>query len=354
MTRSETPGVLIGLSNVMTARRDRVPPGGAPDPARLDRLRLRARRALEGREAYIHDAVLAGRRVRLYSNSHHLADFWRDNFHVETEWRATTGLDVPREPALTVHAIIGVGEEAEASCASGAEVFLFNTSYYQDLRACTLEALARLIPAGDALVHGGAVDLAGRGLVWTYPRELIHPTPTWSLMEGAGAQLVGDGWILQEGSGPVRSLERRLYVRSSLIASHPALAARFIRCKFENVPLPNAAQADALAPLAASLLREALRADSRGALRAWPEAKALDFLLRLIADPDARVLVDPAELYGKTRVLSATRAAVAFELRAGAAGAPAPATVPPFPCPGWTLSAGDDPRALARLMAGRT
>jgi hypothetical protein len=343
---TEAPGVLIGLSNVMTARRDRVPRGGAPDAARLERLRTRARRALEGREAYVHDAVLLGRRVRLFSNSHHLADFWRDLFPIETEWRAATGRDVDREPAFTAHAVVGVEDEPQASHVAGNELFLFNTSYFQDLRASLFEALA-----APGLVHGGAVEIGGRGLAWTYPKEVVHPTPTWGLMELPGSRLVTDGWLLHEG-GRTGAVERRLYLRPSLVEAYPALANRLVRAKFENVPSPNAAQADALAARAAATLDGALRAEPRGALKAWPEAKARDFVMRLIADPDARALVDPAELYGKTRVTASTTVAAAFELRAGEGDA-APGAVPPFPGTGWALPAGGDSRALARRMAGK-
>lgn len=344
---TESPGALIGLSNVLTDRRERVPRSGQTDAAAADRLRTRARRALEGREAYIHDAVLLGRRVRLFSNSHHLADFWRDLFPIETEWRASTGRDVDPAPALTVYAAVGVEGEPAASHAAGAELFLFNTSYFQDLRSCVFQALA-----GPDLVHGGAVELSGRGLAWTYPPEVIHPTPTWGLMEASGAKLVGDGWLFHEGGGRARAVERRLYVRASLVETYPALANRLVRAKFENVPSPTAAQADALAARAEAALDGALRAEPRAALAAWPRAKALDFVLRLIADRDARVLADPAELYGKGRVASSTPVAAAFALRAGGGDA-SPAAVGPFPGPGWALPAGDDSRALARWMAGK-
>ena len=76
---SETPGTLIGTSNVMTRTRTRVPQGLDPDTnaSLRERLRAHASRAIEGRESFIHDAVVLGRRIRLFSNSHHLADFWR-------------------------------------------------------------------------------------------------------------------------------------------------------------------------------------------------------------------------------------------------------------------------------------
>jgi len=103
---SESPGTLIGLSNVLTKTRARVSIGLDPDSnaSLLERLRTHAARAIEGRESFIHDAVVLGKRIRLFSNSHHLADFWRDNFPTEAEWKEVTGQTVSRAPALVVHA----------------------------------------------------------------------------------------------------------------------------------------------------------------------------------------------------------------------------------------------------------
>jgi hypothetical protein len=101
----------------MTRARTRVAAGVDPDanPALLERLRTRAARAIEGRESFIQDAVVLGKRIRLFSNSHHLADFWRENWPGEGEWKETTGQTVAREPALVVHAMINVEGEPEAS-----------------------------------------------------------------------------------------------------------------------------------------------------------------------------------------------------------------------------------------------
>ncbi|HVR86087.1 MAG TPA: hypothetical protein VMU54_17325, partial [Planctomycetota bacterium] len=125
---SEAAGTLIGQSNVMTRLRARVSPGPDPDSstALLERVRTHATRGIEGRESFIHDAVILGKRVRLFSNSYHLADFWRENWWTEGEWRATTGQSVSHEPALVVHAMINIPEEAEASYVSldRQEVFL--------------------------------------------------------------------------------------------------------------------------------------------------------------------------------------------------------------------------------------
>jgi hypothetical protein len=351
---SESPGVLIGLSNVLTRTRARVPAGGDLDrePALRERLHTLARRALEGRESFIHDAVLHGRRVRLFTNSHHLADFWRDNFPTESEWRASAGTPVPPEPILTVYAAVGVEGEAEATYASAArnEVYLLNTSYYADLRACALQAFARKVAAEGSVLHGGAVELAGRGVAWTYPKEVIHPTPSWGFLDRPDARFVADGWFWVESPSRVHALEKQLYVRTSTIASHPELVPKVLRSKCENVPDLDPARADAGAPAAQEVLEAASRT---GGLRSLPEERAREFVLRLLASPDARMMVDPALVWGKSRMRRTTVATAAFALRAGPGDGSRPAVVPPFPCAGFEIhveSVPGHPRELARLI----
>ncbi len=319
---SESFGALIGLSNVLTRSRSRSPAGPDldADPGLRERLHAEATRALEGSEAFIHDAVVHGRRVRLFTNSHHLADFWRDNWPTEAEWLGTTGLGVPRPPALTVYAMIRVPAQPEASYASErrGEVFLFNTSWYGDLRACALEALDRRLAAeGEGLLHGSAVELEGRGLVLLYPKEVIHPTPVWGLMELPSSRFVAEGWLLRDATGRVRAVEKGIYVRASVAAAYPERAAALLRGKFENVP-------DGAAG-------------------------------RLTLSDDARALVAPAALFGKERVTAGPLApAAAFALRAGGGEAVRPASVPPFDGEGYELCVGavpGHPREVARLIA---
>lgn len=355
---SETPGTLIGLSNVMTRTHARVPAGVDPDtnPALIERLRTHAARAIEGRESFIHDAVVLGKRVRLFSNSHHLADFWRDNWPTEGEWKEATGQTVAREPALVVHAMINVAAEPEASYVSLArqEVYLFNTSYYGDLRATTMEALGRLIGKAGFVIHAAAVEINGRGLALVYPKEVIHPTPTWGLMELPGSKFVGDGWLALEPSGRIHALEKSLYVRTSVLSSYPEAAARMLFSKFENVPDLTPALEDQYASLAEGLDETARRNDPQRGLRGLPPERSRQQLTRLVASPDARALVGAAALFGKARVLRTTNAAVAFALKAGAGEPVHPAAVEPFPCPGYEVYVGavaGHPREVARLIA---
>jgi hypothetical protein len=322
---SEAPGVLIGLSNVMTTLRQRVPPGPDPDgtPGLRDRLRTNALRALEGPEAFIHDAILLGRRVRLFSNSHHLADFFRDHWMTEGEWKAATGRPVPRDPELTVYATIGVPAEAPASYTSGngREAYLFNTSYYGDLRALAAEALGRRFEPWARILHGGAVEVNGRLLVLLYPKELIHPTPVWGLMEHPGARLLAEGWLAVDADGRAHALERRLYVRTSLVEYYPKHAAGLLASKLENVP---------------------------------PGAEAS---LRLSASPDSRAMLDASTLFGRASILGGpAEPAAVFRLTAETGEEIRPAPEDSFLCPVYEVPAGDapgHPRELARRIAAR-
>lgn len=344
--KSEQPGVLVGLSNVLTSRTDRAPRGGEPDAERRDLLRTLARRALEGREAFIHDAALAGRRARLFTNSHHLWDFFRDNFPSAAEWKASTGLDLPRDPAFTLWAPVGVEGAPQGSCLAGAEAFLFNTSWYGDLRALAMECLARALAMEGHVIHAGAAEVDGRGLVWRYPKDVIHPTPTWGLLEMPGSRIVADGWIVADADGRVQALEKQLYVRTSLVASYPALLPKVLRAKFENVP--------AEAAVAGEILDEARRNDPARALAGLPPERAREIAGRLVASADARMMVDPAALYGRARVATSLKADAAFALKAADGAALQVAPVEPFPCPGWAVNVGavaGHPREVAKLLA---
>lgn len=356
---TESFATLVGVSNIATEARSRFPAGPDPDaePGLRDRLLTRARRALEGREAFIHDAVLLGRRVRLYSNSFHLADFWRDNLETEAAWMERTGRPVDREPALTVYALIRVDGERQSSyfASTSGEVYLFNTSYYADLRACTMEAAARQL--GVRLLHAGVVDAGARPLVLLYPDEIIHPTPVWGLMERPAARFLADGWVAADAEGRIEAVERRLYVRCSLIRDYPALAARFLRAKFENVPNPAPALLERQTTGAREILTVARKHDPGGALRHLPEDRALETFARLTATDDARALVDPVALFGRSRVTRGPLAPSAvFALRAGEGKVFTETTVEGFACPAWEVRVGavpGHPRELALQISAR-
>jgi hypothetical protein len=234
------------------------------------------------------------------------------------------------------------------------EVFLFNTSYYGDLRACTMEALGRLIGKAGFVLHAAAVEINGRGLALVYPKDVIHPTPTWGLLEMPGSKFVGDGWLALEPSGRVHAVEKSLYFRTSVLLSYPQFAARVLFAKFENVPDLTPAIEDARAAAAEGLDEAARRHDPQQGLRGLPPERSRQQLMRLVAAPDSRAILSAATLFGKARILRSTTAATAFALKAGAGEPVHPAAVEPFPCPGYEVYVGavpGHPREVARLIA---
>jgi hypothetical protein len=357
----EKPGILVGLSNIVTAARGRVPRGPDPasDPGLRDRLRTHARRALEGREAYIHDAVLFGRRLRLFTNSFHLADFWKENFHSEAEWRARVGPPPERgRTDLAVHAMIDIPEEPEGSYVSPSlgEVYLFNTSWYGDLRASALEALDAKLAPGARIFHGAAAIRGGRAAAFLYPREVIHPTPVWSLLEEyPDARLLAEGWFAVDDRGWIHPIEKGLYLRTTLLEHFPRYAGRVLSARFENVPDPDPEAAQAARAKAQAVQDAALAAEPHGPLRGFPVERAREILLRLLASSDARMMVAAEAFVGKARLARDPVApAAVFLLEAGAGDPFRPARQEPFGAPTFAVRVGAlpaDPRAAARRIA---
>jgi hypothetical protein len=358
---NECLGTLIGLSNIVTRPRARVASGPDLDSAAAlrERLRTRALRALEGRESYIEDAIVAGRRIRLFTNSHHLADFWKENFFSPADELARTGRRAGPEPDLVVYAAIDLEGEAEGSYASASkrEVFVLNTSYYGDLRATTLEALAPTVAREGQLLHAAAIQANGRSRLLLYPKEVIHPTPTWGLMELPGSAFLSDGWVFVDAQNRMWPAEKGFYFRTQALESYPPFASRLLRAKFENVP---DATPELLAEKRGALettLEAALRSDAGGPLKALPAERARHFILRLIGSSESRGIVDPATLFGKSgQARAPLEVASVFVLEAGPGEPFREVSIERFPCPAFEVHAGavqGHPRELARLIASR-
>jgi hypothetical protein len=356
---TESAGVLIGLSNVLTSARARAAAGPPLDghAAIRDRVRSRALRALEGRECRIEDVIVHGRRLRLLTNSHHLADFWRENFASETQWRETQGPPPPRQPAVTVHAAVGLEGEPEASYADAgrSEAYLVNSSWYGDLRACAMEALARVLAPEGRVLHGAAAEVAGRGLLVIYPKEVILPTPTWGLLELPGSKFLADGWLFLAKDGRVLALERGVYFRACTVAHYPDLVPRLLGARFENVPDPDPAELERRGPEAQALLDRLREADPSGRLRSMPSERGRELIVRLTTGTDARALASAASLFGASRVIGALRPDAAFALQAGKGGPLAePAAFEGLPCPAFAVRPEvhtGHPREVARVIA---
>jgi hypothetical protein len=252
---------------------------------------------------------------------------------------------------------VGVEGEPEASYADArrSEVYLLNTSWYGDLRACAMEALARVLAPEGRVLHGAAAEVAGRGLVLVYPKEVILPTPTWGLMELPGSKFVADGWLLLAKDGRILALERGVYFRTCTVAHYPDLVLRLLGARFENVPDPDPAELERRGPEAQAVLDRLREADPSGRLRGMPSERGREMIVRLTTGTDARAMASAATLFGAPRVIGTLRPDAVFALQAGKGGPLAePAALEGFPCPGFTVRPEvhtGHPREVARVIA---
>lgn len=294
---SESPGTLIGRSNIRTEGGETVTALSEPDADTLDHLRMIAVRALEGREAFIHDAVFNGRRVRLYSNSHHLADFWRECWLSEAEWASRTGLRVERDPVVTLYAMIRVPDQAPSRLLAGTDGFLFNTSRYDALRELCLQALAA---ADLAVRRGSVVESGGRMRVFPGPAGETRATGFWETTASVDSRFVAEDAYVVDGDGRACPIERRICVSPAFVGDYPEHASVLLRAKFENVPSAEEADPDR----GRVTLQRVMERDPSGALGRLPADRAEEFLARVLASPAARVVLDPAALFGASSVVT--------------------------------------------------
>jgi hypothetical protein len=169
----EWPGGWIGISNIVTRTRELTPPREGPideDPGLRERLMTAIRRRMAGPHLFINDAVIHGIRVRLYTDSHHLNDFWRRNWFEEGDWLALTGNRVPEGPKVEIYAFDGA-EEASFVSARSATTLILGNSYYGQLRMCTLQAVARVLAQerGIHLVSASGIEWKQRGALLVGP-----------------------------------------------------------------------------------------------------------------------------------------------------------------------------------------
>jgi hypothetical protein len=168
------------------------------------------------------------------------------------------------------------------------------------------------------VVHAAAVEVNGRTLVLLYPKEVIHPTPVWGLMELPDTRFLADGWLLADPSGRIHALEKGLYYRTSVVQSYPDYLQPILSSKFENVP------------------------------------EGHDSLTRLAASPGSRAMVAGRSLFGKARITREGTVTAVFNLMAGGGEPIRPVPATPFSCSGYEVRVGavpGHPREVARLIA---
>lgn len=359
---SEWPGTQIGLSNIVT--RCRAPVSNSDldvETGRFERLLASAKRRMAGRRLFIHDAAIHGLRVRVHTNSHHLADFWRRNWYSVEEWRERTGLSVGPVPRVRVYAFGEVEDQPESANYSRARntVFLFNTSWYEDLRERTLSAVARVLAEEEGIhsVRLGAVSRGdGSAAVLCPPQSVLlricregavyhsHDLtfvrcgfPRTAFGEFVSPRVVrrDDGppmygaasfrWLeenrdrddaiveaLSLWDEPVElrardldrdcpramgfASEKAIYLRTDSIRSYPTLAGPLLAAPLENVPDVGQDEGSQI-DQAASMLET-----TSSPLRRLPPDALRNALRRLCGSDLSRAMVDPRALFGEARV----------------------------------------------------
>jgi hypothetical protein len=153
-----------------------------------------------GREPlFRHDVVIHGVRVRATTNSPHLYDFWVNNWYGPQEWKAATGLTPPPDPQVTVFALGGVPDQAEAAYYSRktSTIVFFNTAYYGQLKSWVLGAVGRVLAAeyGIHSVHGACVEKDGQGILYIAPTGTGKSTSSYGLMTYPQTRFHSDDWV---------------------------------------------------------------------------------------------------------------------------------------------------------------
>jgi hypothetical protein len=309
-------------------------------PEKLASLLESCRRAMQGADLFINDAIIHGVRVRCNTDSFHLADFWKENWFTPLEWQRETGCRPPAEPQVQIYAFSRVPDEPEAAYYSRKNntIVFFNTAYYGQLKSWTLGAVGRILAeeSGVHSIHGAAVQRNGRGALLIGAGK---STTACALMDAPGSRLHSDdavfvryGYRRPSGqvvcpvsAGPakghavfrfieanrdatvlVHSLdherfemkasdleldslgayafisEKNFYIRTNLVAGFPPAFAGLMKSKLENVPNVSpdllASQAPILPP---------------------GDARTREAFLRLYAFDQSRAMLSPAALFGK-------------------------------------------------------
>lgn len=255
----EWPGTPIGLTNCITRTKSRT---RAYDKAidakpgrREELLNSALVKLVEDGGAVYHDVVVHGVRVRAYTNSEHLMDFWRDNWFSPDEWRAATGKEPPARPQVTVLALGGVRNEAEAAYYSRDSnlIVFFNTSYYGQLKSWVLGAVGRVLANeyGIHSIHGAVVEKDGKGVLYIAPTGTGKSTSSYGLMKFPNTRFHSDDWVYvryvyHTRDGRVLSPRRietpegrtlRGYQTFRWLEEHPRTAAPLVGLTLDNEEL---------------------------------------------------------------------------------------------------------------------
>jgi hypothetical protein len=222
---TEWPGSPMGVSNTVTRTKTRTAVHNKTvdaTPGLLDRLLNSAHGHLNASVGkapiYQHDVMIHGTRVRATTNSHHLYDFWTDNWYSLDAWQRLTGHAPPPEPRVRVYALHGVKHEDEAAYYSHDTntIVFFNTSYYGQLKSWVLGAVGRILAAqyGIHSIHGACVEKDGKGVLYIAPTGTGKSTSSYGLMAYPRTRFHSDDWVYVRYTYATREGRRVSLVRA--------------------------------------------------------------------------------------------------------------------------------------------
>lgn len=186
----EDVGPLCGRSNTVTRSRRAIAPADGPVDESAARRRL-------GDRSKIHDLAVHGVRVRLFTNSHHLAVFARRHFWSAAEWRAETGTPLG-SPRITIYAVTGLGGPESSRYDEPHRVGLVaDTACFGTLRAMILSATGRLLEreSGVLTLEASAVGWGDHAVLFTG-----DPRARTELVAALDARFISDGFVHVKGA----------------------------------------------------------------------------------------------------------------------------------------------------------
>ncbi|MCL4534510.1 MAG: hypothetical protein M1370_05035 [Bacteroidetes bacterium] len=230
----EWPGNPIGLSNIVTRTKSRT----LTHDKTIDEKPGLAESLVGAAQAYIQEhpdlvtrleAVIHGVRVRVFTNSQHLADFWGENWYSVEEWEAATGTRVTSQPRVRVYALAGVEGQAEAAYYSRSTntIVFFNTAYYGQLKSWVLGAVGRVLAeeSGIHSIHGACVEKEDNGILYIAPTGTGKSTSSYGLMCYPNSRFHSDDWVYIRYA--YRSRDGRLVAPVSVVNGGQEVARGF-------------------------------------------------------------------------------------------------------------------------------
>ncbi len=224
------------ISNYMTDIRKRVPSTKDIDLPELKRLIDLAEEKLASDFEFYHwNANIRGIIVRLRTNSHHLYDFWVDNWFPAPRTHSI----LPHAKIYAVTGIPAMEPHAYYNHETRTAVFI-NTEYYGQCKSWALGIAADILETQHDVhsIHGSCAVVQGKGVVIIAPTGTGKSTHTWGLMQLPDGKIHSDDWIFltyKKGLATAEISERKFYLRTDMVKSFPNLTPLLDRSKCENV-----------------------------------------------------------------------------------------------------------------------